>query len=150
LAVWIFAAFIFAVDQLTKALVKMHMAPNQSIPVIDNILHLTYVQNTGAAFSLLKGRVFFFVVVSFAVIAVIVYYLIRLPKEKKLFKFTLALVLGGAFGNLVDRLRFGYVVDFIDFRIWPVFNVADSAVVIGVLLLLYLVMFDSEILKSLD
>lgn len=150
MAVWIFAAFIFAVDQLTKALVKMHMAPNQSIPVIDNILHLTYVQNTGAAFSLLKGRVFFFVVVSFAVIAVIVYYLIRLPKEKKLFKFTLALVLGGAFGNLVDRLRFGYVVDFIDFRIWPVFNVADSAVVIGVLLLLYLVMFDSEILKSLD
>lgn len=150
MAVWIFAALIFAVDQLTKALVKMHMAPNQSIPVIDNILHLTYVQNTGAAFSLLKGRVFFFVVVSFAVIAVIVYYLIRLPKEKKLFKFTLALVLGGAFGNLVDRLRFGYVVDFIDFRIWPVFNVADSSVVIGVLLLLYLVMYDSEILKSLD
>ncbi|SHM07995.1 signal peptidase II . Aspartic peptidase. MEROPS family A08 [Caldanaerovirga acetigignens] len=150
MAVWIFAALIFAVDQLTKALVKMHMAPNQSIPVIDNILHLTYVQNTGAAFSLLKGRVFFFVVVSFAVIAVIVYYLTRLPEEKKLFKFTLALVLGGAFGNLVDRLRFGYVVDFIDFRIWPVFNVADSAVVIGVLLLLYLVMCDSEILKSLD
>lgn len=150
MAVWIFTALIFAVDQLTKALVKTRMAPNQSIPVIDNILHLTYVQNTGAAFSLLKGRVFFFVVVSFAVIAVIAYYLIRLPREKKLFRYTLALVLGGALGNLVDRLRFGFVVDFIDFRIWPVFNVADSAVVIGVLMLLYLIMTDGEILKSFD
>lgn len=150
MAVLILSAFIFAVDQLTKAMVKARMTPNQSIPIIDNILHLTYVQNTGAAFSLFKGRVFFFVVVSFAVIAAIVYCMIRLPKEKDFFKLPLALVLGGALGNLVDRLRFGYVVDFIDFRIWPVFNVADSAVVIGVLLLLYLVMFDSDILKSLD
>ncbi|MFO7151636.1 MAG: signal peptidase II [Bacillota bacterium] len=147
---WIFAAIIFATDQFTKALIKARMVPNQSIPVIDNILHLTYVQNTGAAFSLLKGRIIFFVAVSLAVISVIIYYLIKVPDEKKFFKFALALVLGGAFGNLADRLRFGYVIDFIDFRVWPVFNVADSAVVIGVILLFYLIMFDRDILESLN
>ncbi|MCG0274685.1 MAG: signal peptidase II [Thermosediminibacteraceae bacterium] len=147
---WIIAAFIFVIDQFTKTLVKTRMVPHQSIEVIDNILYLTYVRNTGAAFSLLKGKVFFFIVVSFIVIAALVFYMKRLPPEKKILKVTLSLILGGALGNLVDRLRYGYVVDFIDFRIWPVFNVADSAMVIGVIILVYLIIVDPEVIKSFE
>ncbi|ADL07776.1 signal peptidase II [Thermosediminibacter oceani] len=147
---WILAAAVFIFDQLTKYIVRTQMVPHQSIPVINNVLHLTYVQNTGAAFSILQGKVFFFSTASLIVIAALFFYISRIPPEQRLLRMALSLILGGALGNLVDRLRFGYVVDFIDFRIWPVFNLADSAIVIGEVVLVYILIFDPLFKKSLD
>ncbi|TYP60011.1 signal peptidase II [Thermosediminibacter litoriperuensis] len=150
MSAWILAAAVFIIDQFTKYIVRVGMVPHQSIPVIKDILYITYIQNTGAAFSILQGRVIFFTTVSLMVIAALIFYIFRIPPEKRFFRMVLSLILGGAAGNLADRLRFGYVVDFIDFRVWPVFNLADSAIVIGVALLAYIIIFDSHIMKSLE
>lgn len=115
-----------------KFFVMRSMDLHQSIAVLPNIFHITYVHNYGAAFGLLAHRTGFFVLVALAVVAVIIICLRHIPKEHKLMRYALALQLGGALGNLVDRVRFGYVVDFFDFRVWPVFNVADIAIVAGI------------------
>lgn len=122
------------------------MKPYESVPVLNNIFHITYVQNTGAAFSILKGKTLFFTVVSFIAVLLIIFILIQYPFKAKIYGVVTAMVLGGAMGNLVDRLRYGYVVDFLDFRIWPVFNVADCAIVVGVLVLVYLIVFDPKLI----
>lgn len=122
-------------DQASKALVMKNMFLGQSVPVIDSILHLTYIHNPGAAFSLLAGRTPVFVVISLIVVAAIIIYQIRGGVKKGLIPISLGLIAGGAAGNLLDRIRLGEVVDFIDFRIWPVFNLADSAIVAGAILL---------------
>jgi len=141
---FIISLVILAIDLFTKYIIQKNMVPYQSIPVIDNIFHITYVQNTGAAFSILKGKTLFFTVVSMIVIAIIVLSLIKLPTKYRALGIALAMILGGALGNLIDRLRFGYVVDFLDFRVWPVFNVADCAIVLGVIILGYLIIFHPD------
>lgn len=114
------------------------MALGESIPLIDGWLYLTSHRNAGAAFGMLQGQRWLFIVVTVVVAGVIVYTLWRMRRERFLC-WSLALILGGAVGNLTDRIRFGEVVDFIDVRIfsfhYPIFNVADSAVVIGGILL---------------
>ncbi len=132
------ALFILVLDQFTKFLIKRNFQFNQSIPIIKNILHLTYVTNTGSAFGLFKGLNVFFVVFSFIVIAAIFYFIKKIQKNEKLIQFSAGLLLGGTIGNLIDRLLYGFVIDFIDFRVWPVFNVADSAVTISSVLLIIL------------
>ena len=129
------ATFVFFLDRLSKFLVLRGFEPNESRDVIKNIFAITLVQNTGAAFGIFKNQIFVFTAISaLAVIFIIIY--IRKKKEASfLSDLALALILGGALGNLADRLVFGYVVDFLDFKIWPVFNVADSAITIGVFLL---------------
>jgi signal peptidase II len=108
------------------------MASGDSIPVIPGVLHITYVKNPGAAFGMLPNHQFIFLIVSVLVIMITLsYYWFARPVDK-LSKVSFGLVLGGAFGNLIDRVYLGKVTDFIDFRIWPVFNVADSAIVIGI------------------
>ncbi|HHY70922.1 MAG TPA: signal peptidase II [Thermoanaerobacterales bacterium] len=141
---FIITILILVADIITKYMVQRAMEPYESIPVLKNIFHITYVQNTGAAFSILKGKTLFFTVVSFAAILLIVYILIKYPIKEKVYGIVMAMILGGAVGNLIDRLRYGYVVDFLDFRIWPVFNIADCAIVIGVLILTYLITFHPE------
>ena len=141
---FIISLVILAINLFTKYIIQKNMVPYQSIPVIDNIFHITYVQNTGAAFSILKGKTLFFTVVSMIVIAIIVLSLIKLPTKYRALGIALAMILGGALGNLIDRLRFGYVVDFLDFRVWPVFNVADCAIVLGVIILGYLIIFHPD------
>ena len=136
---------VILVDQITKHLIQMNMDPYTSIPVIKNIFHITYVQNTGAAFSILKGKTLFFSVVSLVIVFAIIMILIKYPIKRRLSRMVFASILGGAIGNLIDRIRFGYVVDFIDFRVWPVFNIADCAIVIGVSALAYLIIFDPEL-----
>lgn len=132
-------AFIIAIlDQFSKFLIKQNFQLNHSIPVIKNILHLTYVTNTGSAFGLFKGLNLFFIIFSIIVIAVVLYNLKNIKKNEKLMQFAVGLLLGGTLGNLIDRIAYGAVIDFIDFRIWPVFNVADSAVSISVVLLIVL------------
>lgn len=134
-SIWLLAGSIFLLDQLSKFLISKNFSPNESIEVVKNIFHLTLVHNTGAAFGIFKNQTLFFVLVSILAVAVIAAYIRKREKASFLRDAALALILGGALGNLVDRLRFGYVIDFLDFRIWPVFNVADSAITIGAFLL---------------
>lgn len=127
------AAVILALDQLTKFLVCRNLGIHESIPLIKNVFHLTLVYNRGAAFGLLKNQVPLFIITSFAAIVLICVSL--RDAGHKLYRLSLWLILSGAIGNLIDRVAFGYVIDFLDFRIWPVFNIADSAITCGAILL---------------
>ena len=123
---------ILAADQWSKWLVMSKMVHGESIPIIDRIFYLTYVRNPGAAFGMLPYKTMFFILITIVAILAIAYYFTRISKERIMLKTALTMQVGGAVGNLIDRVRFGYVIDFFDFRIWPVFNVADIAISIGV------------------
>ncbi len=138
---------IFALDRLTKQGVIALLGERESRPVIPGIFHLTRVTNTGAAFGLFRESAPLLISVSVTAIGVLSFYLIRkifflsqgssnAAAEDKFFFSGSSFVIAGALGNLVDRLQYGYVVDFFDFRIWPVFNLADMSVCFGVFLLL--------------
>ncbi|MBW6463280.1 MAG: signal peptidase II [Dethiobacteria bacterium] len=131
---FIIAAAIVVFDQITKYLITTLMETGQSIAIINNFLYITYVLNPGAAFGMLPYQTIFFVAVTAVVVVFIIYYYRILTDDHKWLRIALALQLGGAIGNLIDRVaRGGYVVDFINFTVWPpVFNVADSALVIGI------------------
>ena len=133
------ALLVVVLDQVTKRLAEDRLRGQRSVPLVDDILRLTYVENRGAAFGLLQDQTTFFVLVGIIVIGVIAASYRYLPRSGFLLHLALGLQLGGAIGNLLDRVRQGYVVDFVDFGYranwWPVFNVADSAIVIGVALL---------------
>lgn len=131
---WV-AGIIILFDQLSKYMIRMLMYPGQTIPLIPKIFHLTYVQNPGAAFGMLAHRTSFFAIITLAVIIFILFFYYRLGSGRSVLRLGLALQLGGAVGNLIDRLYFGHVTDLFDFRIWPVFNIADMAIVLGVGLL---------------
>ena len=132
------ALSIVFLDQLTKFLIKTKFQLNESLPIIKNILHFTYVTNTGSAFGLFKGFDLFFIIFSFTVIAAILYFMKNIKQNEKLMQVSFGLLLGGTIGNLADRILFGHVIDFIDFRIWPVFNIADSAITVSIVLLVIL------------
>ncbi|MBI4249867.1 MAG: signal peptidase II [Elusimicrobia bacterium] len=127
--------FIFSLDRLTKSLAFSRLYPDKSIPVTP-FFYLTYVENSGAAFGMLGGRNTLFIAVSIALIALLLLWLRKWPPKDALGFFSVAAVLGGAVGNLYDRIAYGFVVDFMDFRFWPVFNVADSCISVGSVLLL--------------
>lgn len=126
---------IFIADRVSKYVVVNTLAPGGSIRAIPDIFHITLVLNNGAAFGLLKNWTVLFVLFSFAAIALIILFIARSPGMSLMLATSLAFILGGAAGNLVDRVRFGYVIDFLDFRVWPVFNIADSAINIGIVIL---------------
>jgi len=125
------------VDQLTKLAMTSSFAPGERLSLLPPLLHLTYVQNTGAAFGLFKGQQALFIILSLAVMGWIVLELTRSGRIAPRVFWGSALILGGAAGNLIDRFRLGYVIDFIGVGIWPLFNVADSAITIGIGLLLF-------------
>ncbi|QSV47081.1 signal peptidase II [Geobacter benzoatilyticus] len=141
----IFAAVTAAslvIDQATKVLVDRTMALYQSIPVIDGFFSITYMRNRGAAFSFLADfdyRRPFFIAITLVAIAVIVVTFRKLRDDQRLAAFSLSLIFSGAVGNLIDRVRLGEVIDFLDVfwktHHWPAFNVADSAICVGVALL---------------
>lgn len=141
LAVYLIGLLVLFFDQLTKYWVQNSMLPRDSIPLIPGVFHLTYVQNTGAAFGFLRGKTLFFIVVAVLVLGFIIFLAPRLSREKPLLGLVFGLLLGGALGNLIDRIRFGYVIDFLDFRVWPVFNIADMAIVVGVCFLIWEIWF---------
>ena len=118
-------------DQATKALIARTFDPSVSWPLLPPVLSLTYVQNTGAAFGILKGQQGLFILLSVLVILWMLRELSTPAGPRPALSWGYALILGGAAGNLLDRLRLGYVIDFIDLRVWPVFNLADSAITIG-------------------
>jgi signal peptidase II len=131
------AVAVVIVDQLTKALISGYMQVGESLPIIPGILHITHVQNAGAAFGMMQNRRPLFLIAAFVIISVIAIFYRRIKEEGILPVTAVGLLLGGAIGNLIDRVMAGTVTDFIDFRIWPVFNIADCAIVIGVIALGY-------------
>lgn len=138
---------LLALDQFTKWLVVSSLALYEAwmpIPALARIFVIRYVTNTGVAFGLFQNGSVVFVVVSFIVSAIILYYYFKLPDGKWPVRLSLSLQLAGAVGNLIDRLRLGYVVDFLDFHFWPVFNVADTCIVCGVILLAIILWYEDR------
>ena len=137
---WLILVLILVLDQATKYLASINLLEGETIPVINGIFHITLVHNRGAAFGLFQAYSGVFVVLSIIVASLILYLNYRWVNKGTLVTCVLALIVGGAIGNLIDRLRLGYVVDFLDFRVWPVFNIADSAISIGtIILIIYII-----------
>lgn len=124
--------FVVFIDQLSKFYIQKHMVLGMSIPIVEDVFHITYVLNPGAAFGLFEHQTLFFLVVAVCLVISAIYFYPRIPKQYRLLRLGTGLLVGGAVGNVIDRIKTGYVVDFFDFRIWPVFNVADTAIVCGV------------------
>lgn len=135
---------VLILDQGSKAAVQMLMYQGESIPVLPSVFNLTYIMNPGAAFGILPNQKALFITTGFLLIIAVLAGYRKLPPGRKLLRYGLGLVLGGALGNLVDRLRFGRVVDFLDFHVWPVFNLADTAIFIGVCLLAWELLKDGN------
>jgi signal peptidase II len=136
--IFIIISLIFCLDRLTKILVSKYLALHQSLPLVKGVFHFTLIHNRGAAFGMLKNQLF--LLVFSAVVAItLIYADLKDNRVKKpfLYQLALGLIFAGALGNLIDRLFLGYVIDFLDFRIWPVFNIADSSITVGALLLGY-------------
>jgi len=140
------AAAIILLDQITKAAILKKFFIHESYPVIDGFFNLVYVMNPGAAFGFLANmsetfRYFFFTGITLAVILLIIYYVVKSKPQHMLMVTSLTLIFAGALGNLIDRVRFGAVVDFLDVYIgtahWPAFNVADSAISVGAMLMIW-------------
>ncbi len=135
----IIAAFVVSLDQISKSWVNSHLDLYETIPLI-GCLSLTHVRNTGSAFGLFANQAFLLALVSIVGLVTILLFYRYLSKSNILGILALSLVFGGAVGNLIDRMRFGYVTDFIDVRLWgdfhwPTFNVADSAITVGSIVL---------------
>ena len=131
------AGSVFFLDQITKFLAVEFLKPRVSMPVIPNIFHLSFVENKGIAFGLFQGRSEFWVVVISASVVVLLSISWFFKDQTFPKKLAFGFVLGGAIGNCADRLHVGHVIDFLDFRIWPVFNLADSFITIGVALFIW-------------
>lgn len=133
-------SLIVIFDRLTKILFSHTLSLGESLPVVRNIFHITLVQNTGIAFGLFKNHGVVFIIIPLIMIFLLVFnfyqYNYNNEKFSRLYVTAVSLILAGAIGNLIDRIFYGYVIDFIDFRIWPVFNIADSAITVGAFLLI--------------
>ncbi len=134
--IFLVALVVVIIDQVSKFLIVSNLGVGQSIPVIPGYFEFTYVVNHGAAWGLLSGKTAYLIVLAIILLVLLLLYLKFCLKSRNQF-IALALVLGGAVGNLIDRIRLGWVIDFVDFKVWPVFNVADMAIVVGSLLLLW-------------
>ncbi|MGD0021238.1 MAG: signal peptidase II [Smithellaceae bacterium] len=147
IVLFIFGAIaVIVLDQITKAVITEKLFMYGSYKVIDGFFSLVYVMNPGAAFGFLAGapemfRYLFFISITVLAILLIIYYILKSKSQDVLMVISLTLIFGGAVGNLIDRIRFGAVVDFLDFYIgtrhWPAFNAADSAISIGAVLMIW-------------
>ncbi|MBI4298485.1 MAG: signal peptidase II [Chloroflexi bacterium] len=130
-------------DQFTKFIIQSSFYEGQSLPR-EGFFRITYTTNTGSAFGLFPNQTLFLVVASFIGIAFLIFFYRSHPLRGNLIKLSLGLQLGGAIGNLLDRVRLGMVIDFIDVGIWPVFNLADSAIVVGIGILAWIILSSKE------
>ena len=149
---YLLALVIIALEQITKAIIVNKMELGESIQVIENFLYITSHRNPGAAWGILAGKMWFFYIVTVVVIIALVFYIQKMAKTHMLVGVALALMLGGAIGNFIDRILHQEVVDFIDTYIFgynfPIFNVADSALTVGVALLIIYMLFEEKFLKE--
>lgn len=150
----IVAGAAIGIDQISKWAVEASMELYESIPIVGHWFGLTRTMNTGAAFSMLQNGGVIFIVIAAVVTAVILYYGPRLPEHDRASRVALGLQLGGALGNVIDRLRQGYVTDFLHLKIpeigfdWPVSNIADICIVSGVILLIVLSLRGKSVLAD--
>ncbi len=151
----ILSIFITLADQITKSAATQYLMGQRPIEIIKNFVELHYVKNYGAAFGILQNQRWFFIVITSIVVFAMVVYMLRNSKNITILtKLSISMLSGGAVGNLIDRVRLGYVVDFIklDLKIYnfPVFNIADIFIVVGTALLVYTVLFDKLEKKAVD
>lgn len=134
------------VDRIIKKAVVSTMVLYETIPVIQDVFHITYIRNTGAAFSMMDGKTNFLILLPLVlVICAIIYMFIKRKNGHPLMMTSVALVAGGGIGNIIDRITQGYVVDYLDFRVFPIFNLADICVCVGCgLLILYVLFIDGR------
>ncbi len=137
---WLSLIIVLIADQLSKWVVIQNMAVGDSFPFIEGVLHLTYVQNRGAAFGILQGYSWIFLICALIVVFALIYYNLR-NKILTGDQIIMGLIVGGATGNLIDRWQYNYVIDFFDLRWWPVFNIADMAIVCAGILLITKLIF---------
>lgn len=144
------AGCICMIDQLIKTIIVNSLPLYQTVSVIPGLFNLTHIQNPGGAFGFLSGnssqlRHIFFLVSSLAAMGLVIYLFAKMPPGYRFLEIGFALILGGAIGNIIDRIRLGKVVDFLDFHIqglhWPAFNVADSAILVGIVIFVYHLLF---------
>ena len=149
---FIIALLVIGLDQLTKWFIINNMDFGESITVIEDFLYVTSHRNTGAAWGILEGQMWFFYIITVIVIIALIYYMKKATNEGTLFKLSLALMLGGAIGNFIDRVFRKEVVDFIHTYPFgynfPIFNIADSALVVGVGLLMVYMLFEEKMAKK--
>jgi len=136
--IYIIGLISVIIDQVTKYIVSHNMHFHQSIPVIKNVFHITNIRNSGMAFGLFRGANPVLIVISIIVIIFIIVFEKRITAKSVLERVCLGLILGGAVGNLIDRVLRGYITDFFDFRVFPIFNVADSSVFVGAVILFFI------------
>ena len=149
------SSVIIIADQLTKHLVQTRLKLHESVEVIQNLFSLTYILNPGGAFGFFAGqslmvRKFVFIFLSAIIAGIVLFMFFRTAREHCFLSYAFALIFSGAAGNLIDRIRFGQVVDFLDFYLgafdgpwhWPAFNIADSAISIGMAILIYHILFN--------
>jgi len=126
-------------DRITKLVFSDLLAYGESLPIIQNVFYVTMVHNTGIAFGFFKDQGAIFIIIPIVAIFLLIFNIYYYRQNEKalnrVYIVGFSLILGGAIGNLIDRMVYGYVIDFIDFRVWPVFNIADSAITIGAILI---------------
>jgi len=130
---------IIFLDRATKIFFSHLLSVGESLPIIRNFLHMTLVHNTGIAFGLFRDQGIVFIIIPIIAVFLLIYNISYYQRHREEISWTyclaFSLILGGAIGNLIDRVYYGYVIDFIDFQIWPVFNIADSAITIGAVMI---------------
>ena len=141
---WLMFGLALGLDQLTKWLVTSNMVRSQSIPE-EGFFRITYVWNTGSAFGLFTGHGEILTVVSLVAVALLIFFYRHAGQESLIVRMAIGLQLGGALGNIVDRFRLGHVTDFIDVGPWPIFNIADSSIVIGITVMVVYFLFTREL-----
>jgi len=141
----ILAMVILAADRVTKLFVTELFVLGESLPVVEDVLHWTYVMNKGAAFGMLEGSRWLFIVIAVLTLCAVYYFREDILQRDIMTKVGITCFAAGALGNLIDRIFFGGVIDFIDFRIWPVFNVADMGVCFGVACVIWSVVWKKEL-----
>jgi signal peptidase II len=140
--IWIVMVLGVVIDQVTKFLAVNYLPFETAVPIIGNIFSLQYIHNEGAAWSLMSGRVGLLIVITVIVTIFIGYLLYKTPKEQKLMRFSFALLIAGALGNIIDRVRLGYVIDFLSFPNFPIFNIADCCVTVAIAFIIILTLLD--------
>ncbi|WP_434102479.1 signal peptidase II [Enterococcus faecalis] len=147
---FLISALLVGLDQWSKYLTVQNISLGETKEFIPGFLSLTHLRNTGAAWSLLEGKMIFFYVITVIVSVVIIYLLIKNYKKSIWYSVGLSFVLAGAIGNFIDRVRLGYVVDMLqtDFMIFPIFNVADSTLVVGVICIFIYLILDEKAAKE--
>ena len=140
--IWIVMIVGVLADQLSKLWVASALPYEASIPIIGDFFALRYIHNEGAAWSIMSGRVGLLLIITVIVTVIIAWLLWKTPKENRLLRFSYALLIAGALGNIIDRVRLGYVIDFLAFPNFPVFNIADCCVTVSIGLIMILTLLD--------